>query len=237
MKNTLKASCISLIFLTVIVTTTPASATLIDTINGLTPGAAYRIVFVTSGARDARPTDISVYDSFVQSFADDPGTVWSSLGIPDTDWRAIASTDTVDAKDHVNALPSSPSLPVTIINPLGQLLATSYADFWDGVLQNGVGYNQLGNSILYSRVWTGTRTDGTGHSSKVLGGSLFSEGIVGYSSSINWIDGGEYGLSSAYRLYGISAELTARTVPEPSTFMLLGIGLLSMARINRKRVN
>jgi hypothetical protein len=108
---------------------TPASATLIDAIHALNPGDKYRVLFVTSTTTGGQLSDINTYNSFVQNAAA-AGSVTSSLGLT---WRALASTRSVDAQTNSSVL-STDASTVRFFNTLGQLVAFSGADLWDGSL-------------------------------------------------------------------------------------------------------
>src|SRR5437879_10676798 len=72
------------------------ASTILQTPMGLNPGDHFRFVFVTDGIRDATSTNIMDYDSFVNAQAG--GATYDGAVVS---WLAIASTDSVDAIDHV----------------------------------------------------------------------------------------------------------------------------------------
>lgn len=123
--------------------------------DGLNPGDSYQVIFVTSNTAGNIP-DISYYDSFVKSAAEQAG-IGSTISVS---WKAVVSTQTVHAKDHI--APPSPTLTVPIFNQAGELVAHSLADLWDGQLENPIRYDEFRKPIeATSYVWTGTRIDGT----------------------------------------------------------------------------
>ena len=63
-------------------------ASIVITPADLSLGNQYRLVFITSGSRDAMSFDIADYNSFVNGFGD--------VAI-ESDWKAIATTLDVDA--------------------------------------------------------------------------------------------------------------------------------------------
>ncbi|MBI1923977.1 hypothetical protein HYR99_06980 [Candidatus Poribacteria bacterium] len=68
----------------------------------LTPGAQYRLAFVTSTTRDALSSNIADYNTFVSNAANAVPEL-AALG---TTWRAIASTLTSDARtDFFHSVP------------------------------------------------------------------------------------------------------------------------------------
>ncbi|MEX0978188.1 MAG: hypothetical protein WDZ48_05025, partial [Pirellulales bacterium] len=102
---------------------------------GLAPGSQYLLIFVTAELHDAVDPDIETYNSFV--------TLQAAQGVPfglpsDATWRAVASTDTVDA--NVNA----PSGALPVYNTAGQRVTGPGVGIYTGVLENLVGYDQFG---------------------------------------------------------------------------------------------
>jgi hypothetical protein len=89
---------------------------------GLSPGDKYHLVFITRGVHDGASSDISAYNSFVQTeAAANPALTGTDVGIT---WSAIASTRTVNARD--NALVSA---PIYLLN--GTKVADGFSDLWD----------------------------------------------------------------------------------------------------------
>lgn len=190
---------------------------------GLAPGDTYQLVFVTSGTTAATSADIAYYNSFVQSAADAAG-IGSSAGIS---WTAIASTATADA--NTNAVVSGP-----VFNMNGDLVASSYTDFWDGTHTLGVGidFDQNGNSRNYN-VWTGSNTNGTGYSGATLGSASVRWGESTFSSA-GWISHGTTSATTLYSIYTLSEVLTA-PVPVPAALWLFGSGLLGLIAAAKRK--
>ena len=88
-----------------------ASATPISlaTPAGLNPGDQFRFVFVTLGTITAESSDIEVYNSFVNTQA-----AGATYGGSTVSWKAIGSTDTVDARDNVGGFGTS--VPVYLVD-------------------------------------------------------------------------------------------------------------------------
>ena len=94
--------------------------------SGLSPGDQYRLVFVTSGARDASSANIEDYNDFVKSYGDQAVV---------SNWKAIVSTATVDARDNTSSNPTTDGVGVPIYNLMGELVADDYSDLWGGELK------------------------------------------------------------------------------------------------------
>lgn len=194
-------------------------------------GDKYRLAFVTSTGRDGSSNDIADYNSFVAAVA---------AGVPElaalgATWTAIASTATVAARDNTGTNPSSPGVPIYLLNDTR--IAENNADLWDGTLLAAININQ-GNlpQIDPVQVWTGTDSDGTAFQENYLG-SPAEPAIFGFSSHIGfaWIIVHTADHDIRYPFYGLSDELTV--VPEPGTMTLVCIGATAVVawRLRRRQ--
>ena len=204
---------------------------------GFNPGDPYRIVFVTEGTRDATSSDIAVYDTFVTSEANMPGSLTASLA---TNWRVIGSTPTVDAKIHT-ATDDSPaginSVPIFLVDGTTKI-ADDYDDLWDSSIDSPLNLDQFGSTAGTQLVWAGTRGGGLRSTNQALGNRNEFFGftsLVGTteSSATAWIISEEQSDNLSYPYYSISDELTA--VPEPSSLLCLGLFGLGVAGRRRRR--
>ena len=216
-------------------------------------GDQFRIIFVTPDKITGSSPTISDYNTFVNTEA--AGATYNGVTVH---WSAVVSTTTVNAKDNIGLTTSG----VYLSN--GNEVATSADTNAGGLWAGGSLINQpitdlSNNSYDGSTVWTGTSGVGTTFSS-VNGGNTYNWGLgnsqspiiigvtdygnnsgVGLLSSsgtgYNWISNqGNVALNSnSYQIYGISDVLTV--VPEPSTFLISGLGILmiGLAQRNRKR--
>ena len=209
-----------------------ASAGTISTPSGLNPGDQFRTVFVTSTTTNATSSDLLSYDSFVSNDAN--GATYNGTLVT---WKAIVSSATTNASDHIG-LQSSSTVPLYLVD--GTLV--SAGNLWSQTLLssidtdlNGAQYN---TAMMPTQVWTGTNANG-----QSLGGisSMGGTGTVYGStveSDLRWTMSSSADPQTTRRLYGISDVLTVVSpVPEPSTAMLAGLGGLAALAysFNRKR--
>ena len=211
-------TCSTLLFVAI---TTAAQATAYQP-PGLNPGDEYQLVFVTSGTRNGASGSIADYNAFVQTQAAlNPSLTGTDDGIS---YTAIArATDGVLAT--TNALVVGP-----VYNMSGGLVASSFSDMWDGVLSNHMGYDQFGD-LSATNVWTGMLSDGTTFLSRRLANPFPYHGS---STSVSgaWAQNGNTGSGTTLPLYALSTPITA--IPEPSTALLLGMGLVAMSASRRR---
>ena len=207
---------------------------------GLNPGDHYRLVFVTSAARDATSTNIADYDNFVNTIANSgASSVLAPLGI---NWLVIGTTNTVDALTHINL---SASVPIYGVN--GLLVANGAADFWDGFHAQPISTDETGNLLrtyCVSRndcpVWTGTDfIGGNTFANQPLGGNGGS-GQLGRSdvSSEAWTQWLSTSVNAAAPFYGISAVdlvVSGNSVPEPASYLSMLTGILALLGAKRCR--
>lgn len=189
---------------------------------GLNPGDEYRLVFTTAGKRDATSTEIADYNAFVTAEAHAPMSLVAGLS---TGWSAIVSTPSVDAIDNTGTDPSPPGatgVPIFLVDGSTRV-AANYDDLWDGSIENTIHQAQI-EGVGVEAVWTGTGANGT--QLNPLG-----VGDPGYGL-VTTLDGGwaHWGsgipADTALPVYALSGVLTA--VPEPTSGMLLGLGVLGM---------
>ena len=196
---------------------------------GLNAGDKYHVIFVSSTTRNALSPNIADYDAHVQAAADAAG-IGSGIGIS---WSAVGSTTGVSAYDHLSPLFSDPNT-VPVYNQNGELLATSFADLWDGELlaPYSVLYDENGSENI-SLVWTGTANSGGAAYTNFTLGSANGNSIFGNSNSpYTWETNAGGNASQLFSIYGLSQELTV--VPIPAAVWLLGSGLFGLGWFKRK---
>ena len=119
------------------------------------PGERFRLLFITTGKRDAESSDIADYNTFVQNAAK---SGHASIRRHSSGFRAVASTPDVDARD--NSATTGTGVKIFWLN--GNKLADDYADFYDGSWDDEVNRtNENGSSESDKSVWTGSNNDGT----------------------------------------------------------------------------
>ena len=194
---------------------------------GLQPGDNFHLLFVSRDVRDAQSADIRDYNEFVNTVADSAGIGPTTSGVQ---WFAVASTPVVDARD--NAVVQAP-----VYNLQGELLASDFADMWDGALASAVNYDEHALAIIpFHHVWTGSRSDGTAYSGRELG--QFATAEIGdlKRSDGGWIETSNASPLVRFHLYGLSESLVV--VLEPSALAIqacIGISLVPAGRFLRRR--
>ena len=194
----------------------------------LTPGSQYRLVFVSSGTRNAALTNIADYNQFVNNAAQastNLNTALTTAGLtPSTiNWKAIASTAAVNARVNTATQATDTSVPIYRLD--GAQVATGNVDLWDGAISNPIQYDQLGSLVGALQVWTGTLSSGvaSGGGTNVLGRPSVGYGITTAQDG-RWTAAANDGQAKSYRLYGISDIVTVptpttATTPEPSSLL------------------
>ena len=138
--------------------TVPANWALTPT--GLNPGDKFRLLFQTSTRRDATPTDIAVYDTYVQNLAAAGHTAIQRYS---SQFKVVGSTASVDARDHTST--TGTGHPIYWLN--GPRVAANYAGFWSYNWENwGTSDRRTEDGTQGDNDWhwTGTDEDGTKHS-------------------------------------------------------------------------
>ena len=188
---------------------------------GLELGDEYRLIFVTSSTRDATATDIEDYNVFVQSVADAAPAV-GSWGL---EWKALASTATVDAVDNTSTDLSDDPLPIYRID--GEPFARAGVHPFGGSGSPSVfavEFTELGtkppsfemDGFRGAAVWTGTGLDGrAGQPFGPLGGGSRGNATLGDSAqgSFAAYANGSAPASMNAHFYAISEVISV--VPEP----------------------
>ncbi len=177
--------------------------------SGLNDGDSYRLVFVTSGVRNAESTDIADYNAFVSAAAN----AVPALAAIGTQWFAIASTATVDARDNTDTAPPG-DVPVFLLD--GTMLAESYNDFWDWSIAVPLNISELCETVETNlNIWTGT--GGFGTADQPLGVPFPTIGSGAGTIDQVWVRFGAADSSASHRFYAMSGPLTVGTTPIEGT--------------------
>jgi hypothetical protein len=203
---------------------------------GLQPGDQYYLTFLTSDGRDATSTNIADYNSFVQAQAAlNPVLTGTDVGVQ---WRAVASTESVDAIDNLSLQANT---PIYLLDGTTEI-ASGGTQWWSGAHLAPINLTQFLTGDTYPfQVWTGTFIDGT--ASFPLGPSSSPHPTLGGDQSIidawvyDWPHAPVEGGAEAIRpLYAVSELITV--VPEPATvwmMLIAGCALFGTAWHRRRK--
>ena len=196
----------------------------------LPAGSKYEIAFVTSGGTTATDQYIADYNAFVTAQAAQNPNLPQGVS-----WHAIASTfENFNVQDAIQNAPFTSSIPV--YNTQGQLLANAAHPLYSpgGFILNSINYDQFGQT-QNTYVWTGSALDGT-FDNPLGNGNVYGPPDLGRSDqgqSGLWC--GSYGFDTATNIHPLYALSSPITVPEPSTIVLLLVGLIVGAAFARRR--
>ena len=188
----------------------------------------FRLIFISSERRNAGPSTISTYNSWIQSQAASGHT---DIRTHQNGFRAVVCTEDDDARENT-AMDHTTVVPIYWLG--GAKVANSYNDFYDGSWENDGnskdrtenGTNELDTSELGNEPWTGCEDDGaeafsSSNVSRALGKDPARLGRPGLAGS------GNNPLSSNqvanrntdHTMYGISAvfKIGAPRLPGPPT--------------------
>ena len=183
----------------------PASWPLVPT--DLGAGDSFRLLFVSSTKLDARSAEIAGYDRHVQDAA---GGGHASVQEFSSNFKALASTATVDARDHTDTTFDNNDLGVPIYWLGGDRVSDDYSDFYDGSwasnsLRQESGTAGDSGTIVHS----GSNSDGTKHPRWHLGSTENAVRLGKPTEPGGEIDSGNgvivvFGVPEVRRLYGLS---------------------------------
>ncbi len=177
----------------------------------LAPGAPYRLMFVTDTGGTATSGNIEDYDAFVSADAN----AVPELAALATTWRVLASTGSVDARDHTMTDPT-PSGPTGV--PIYRVDGARIADHYDQLWSNSatplhVLCTTTASGGTYSGlIFSGSFADGTVRPPYALGDTFVAIGNTGIAD--RWFASGNGANAlSIRRFYAMSDVLT---VPMPT---------------------
>ena len=145
----------------------------------------FRLLFVTSTARNATSSDIADYNSFVQGSA---AAGYSSIRPFASQFRVVGSTNSVDARDNTSTTYTSSNKGVPIYWLRGNRVADEYEDFYDGTWDSRSGKNQSGGGFsASSKIWTGSLDNGRAANQSLGTGSSVKVARLNTASMARWI--------------------------------------------------
>ena len=139
-------------------TTVPSDWSLTPT--GLTAGAQFRLLFLSSTKRNGSVTTIATYNTFIQNLA---AAGHTDIQAYSTGFRVVGCTAAVDARDNTST--TGTGVPIYWLD--GNKVADNYADFYDGSWDdeandtNESGTNGPDTSQEANYPITGCKHDGT----------------------------------------------------------------------------
>ena len=129
--------------------------------SGLGPGDEFRLLFVSSTDRNAVPTNIGTYNTWIQNLA---ANGHADIQGYSSTFRVVGSTRAVDARDNTET--TGTGVPIYWLN--GDQVADNYPDFYDGSWDQEASMRtesgstvSAGDGTTVAGVWTGSANDGT----------------------------------------------------------------------------
>ena len=193
--------------------------------SGLNVGHPFRLIFGTSTKRNATPTDIETYNTFVQNAAANGHTdiqAYSSL------FRVVGSTAAVDARVNTSTTFTSTDRGVPIYWLAGNKVADDYADFYDETWDDEANtLDESGSAVDIvtsgNRTFTGSAHNGTefifdGASLALGSGAVMLGAPNSTNQSYGPIQSDFTPKTSSRRFYGLSAVfIVGASAPEAPT--------------------
>ena len=179
--------------------------------SGLAAGAEFRLIFISSGTRNAASTDIADYNTFVQTAA---ASGHADIQSHNSTFRVVGSTADVDARYNTGTTYTADDKGVAIYWLDGAKVADDYEDFYDGDWDDEANAKDESGSVRSISAnadlpFTGSDNDGTEafstlNASRALGASLVRYGEPTNPTQGPLAGGGSTGNSSSRPLYGLS---------------------------------
>ena len=209
---------------------TNAFAAIVTKPTNLVDGDQYRLVFVTSGTRNALSANIADYNSFVTQQAN----LSPELAALNTTWKVIGSTTTVNARDNTGTNPTlTGGVPFYRLD--GGLVAANNTELWSSNIRIPLNITQTG-LVFGNEIMTGTFADGTTVSQRALGnaGGIVQAGL-GREIDLRWISYNQFNTFQQWPFYAMSDVLTVSSaVPEPNSMFMVGLGMFMWSATSRR---
>ena len=148
--------------------------------SGLGEGDQFRLLIATSTKHNAVPTDITVYDTYIQGLV---AAGHTDIQEHSSSFKVVGSTGAVSARDHTGTTYNSTDKGPPIYWLGGAKVADNYQDFYDGSWnEERSARDENGNVFLFgsdatSAVFTGSNADGTKHGTAPLGADMVRAGL------------------------------------------------------------
>ena len=191
--------------------------------SGLQEGDQFRLLFISSAHRDASPSEIATYNTWVQ---DQAASGHTDIQDYSSSFRAVGSTEDMDARDNTGTTYTSSDKGVAIYWLGGNKVADDYADFYDEDWDEEAAMkNESGTAETGVSAWTGSDHDGT----EMLQGTPETSRALGNSGG-NWVRFGKTNSDSHgplsgetaarggnKRIYGLSSVFEVVAANNPAT--------------------
>ena len=169
--------------------------------SGLQEGDQFRLLFISSAHRNASPSEIATYNTWVQDLAANGHTDIQDYS---SSFRAVGSTEDMDARDNTGTTYTSSDKGVAIYWLGGNKVADDYEDFYDEDWDEEASMkNESGTAETGVSAWTGSDHDGT----EMLQGTTETSRALGNSNNA-WVRFGKTDSASHGPLSGETANRT-----------------------------
>ena len=187
------------VFQVSLITEVPADWSLVP--SGLQEGDQFRLLFISSAHRNASPSEIATYNTWIQARAANGHTDIQDYS---SSFRAVGSTEDMDARDNTGTTYTSSDKGVAIYWLGGNKVADDYADFYDEDWDEEASMtNESGTAESGVSAWTGSDHDGT----EMLQGTPETSRALGNSNNA-WVRFGKTDSASHGPLSGATANRT-----------------------------
>ncbi len=155
---TMKLYALSGVFKVAVPTTeVPADWSLVP--SGLQEGDQFRLLFISSTSRNASPSEIATYNTWIQARAANGHTDIQDYS---SSFQAVGSTEDMDARDNTGTTYTSSDKGVAIYWLDGNKVADDYENFYDEDWDEEASMkNESGTAESGVSAWTGSDHDGT----------------------------------------------------------------------------
>ena len=191
--------------------------------SGLKEGDQFRLLFISSAHRNASPSAIATYNTWVQ---DQAASGHTDIQDYSSSFRAVGSTEDMDARDNTGTTYTSSDKGVAIYWLGGNKVADDYEDFYDEDWDEEASMkNESGTAETGVSAWTGSDHDGTEmlqgtpETSRALGNSNNAWVRFGKTNSASHgpLSGETAARGGNKRIYGLSSVFEVVAANNPAT--------------------